>query len=100
MIKHIVMWRLYEFAEDNSKENNALIIKEKLESLKNEIPEIIEIEVGIDFLNSEQSYHLVLYSTFANKEDLDIYQNHPKHKEVGNFISKVRTERVVVDYEI
>ncbi|MGL5244279.1 MAG: Dabb family protein [Sarcina sp.] len=33
-------------------------------------------------------------------EDLNSYQKHPEHVKVGEFISKVRDGRVVVDYEI
>lgn len=100
MIKHIVMWQLADEHEGKSKYENALMIKNGLEALKATIPEIVEIEVGIDFLKSDQSYDVVLYSAFASKEDLDIYQNHPEHKKIGAFIGKVRTSRVVVDYEI
>lgn len=100
MIKHIVMWKLEESAEGKNKQENALIIKNGLEALKGIIPEIIEIEVGIDFLKSDQSYDVVLYSTFASTEDLNIYQDHPEHKKIGAFIGKVRNSRVVVDYEI
>lgn len=100
MIKHIVMWRLKDFAEGCTKRENAIRIKNELESLKSVIPEIIDIEVGIDILNTNQSYDLVLYSIFNNLYDLDIYQNHVDHRRVAEFIGKVRLERVVVDYEI
>jgi hypothetical protein len=50
MIKHIVMWKLEENAEGNTKLENAKIIKEKLEALVGIIPEIVELEVGIDIL--------------------------------------------------
>jgi phenylalanyl-tRNA synthetase alpha subunit len=94
------MWKLKESAEGNNKLENAKIIKDKLEALRDRIEEIISIEVGIDINKSEQAYDVVLYSEFANMEDLNIYQNHPEHLEAGKFIGKVKTERVVVDYEI
>lgn len=100
MIKHIVMWKLKEEALGNSKKENALLIKDKLEALRGQIPEILDLEVGIDFLESEQSYDIVLVSTFASKEALDIYQKHPKHVEVGAFVGEVRLTRTVVDYEV
>lgn len=100
MIKHIVMWKLKEEALGNSKKENALLIKDKLEALRGQIPEILDLEVGIDFLESEQSYDIVLVSTFASKEALDIYQKHPKHVEVGAFVGEVRFARTVVDYEV
>lgn len=100
MIKHIVMWKLEEKAEGNTKLENAKIIKERLEALIGVIPEIIELEVGIDVLGTNQSYDVVLVSKFKNLEELDVYAKHPKHLEVGEFVGKVRKDRVSVDYEV
>lgn len=100
MIKHIVMWKLKEFAEDKDKLENAKIIKTSLENLQKEINQIRFIEVGININKSTQAYDIVLYSQFENIEDLNIYQNHSEHIKVSEFISKVRDERIVVDYKI
>ena len=48
MIKHIVFFNLAENAEAKSKAENAAYIKAELEALKNLIPQIITIEVGIN----------------------------------------------------
>lgn len=64
MIKHIVMWRLKEFAEGKSKLENANIIKINLEDLKHRIDEVKLIEVGVNINNSQQAYDVVLYSEF------------------------------------
>ncbi|ELC8442410.1 Dabb family protein [Clostridium perfringens] len=100
MIKHIVMWKLQDEAEGNSKAENAKIIKDSLENLKGKIKEIIDLEVGIDVNKSEQAYDVVLYSTFNSLEDLDSYQKNPDHVKVGSFVKKVANSRVVVDYEV
>ena len=99
MIKHIVLWKLAAQAEGADKQENALTIKRILEDLKGKVPEILRIEVGIDFSKSDASYDVALYSEFASRADLDAYQNHPLHKKAAEFVGKVRTERVVVDYE-
>lgn len=99
MIKHIVMWKLKDIYDGKSKLENAKIIKEKIESLKNIIEEIKEIEVGINVYNDPQSYDVVLVSSFNSIEDLEKYQKHPEHIKVAEFIGKVRESRVVVDYE-
>lgn len=96
MIKHIVMWKLKE----ENKLENAKHIKEKLEALKDQINEISEIEVGININDTSSAFDVVLYSTFNTLDDLNSYSIHPKHKEVGEFIGGVRTERIVVDYEV
>jgi len=100
LIKHIVMWKLKEFAEGKSKLENANIIKINLEDLKHKIDEVKLIEVGVNINNSQQAYDVVLYSEFENLEDLNLYQNHPDHVKVGEFINKVKEERIVTDYEV
>ncbi len=99
MVKHIVMWKLKEQANGNTKAVNAKIIKEKLESLNGKIPGLVKLEVGIDFSGSRESWDIVLYSEFGSRDDLTGYQNHPEHKAVMPFIGEVREERRVVDYE-
>lgn len=100
MIKHIVMWKLKDNAEGKDKLENARIIKEELEALTKDIKEIVNIEVGINIVEDAGAYDLVLYSEFANQDDLNIYQKHPAHVKVAEYIGKVRESRVVVDYEI
>ena len=90
MIKHIVMWKLKEFAEGKNKLENAQIIKRDLEALQDKIKEIRHIEVGININESEQAYDVVLYSEFNSIEDLNIYQNHQEHLRVAEFVGKVR----------
>lgn len=99
MVKHIVMWKLKEEALGKSKGHNAEKIKELLEALDNDIDGLLNIEVGVNICDSDQSFDVVLYSEFENQKSLDDYQKHPKHLEVGAFIVEVREDRVVVDYE-
>ena len=47
MIKHIVMWKLKDFAEGAGRQENAEKIKSLLEGLKGKIAEIINLEVGV-----------------------------------------------------
>ncbi len=100
MIKHIVIWKLKETAHGKSKQENALIIKDKLETLNGKIPGMLKIEVGIDFSKTESSADIVLYSEFETKIDFDNYQIHPLHKVLKPYIKEARLDRIVVDYEI
>ena len=95
MIKHIVMWKVKEGVPDADK----LEIKRQLEALKGVVPTLIDIEVGIDVLGSEQSKDLVLYSEFASMEDLQAYNGHPEHQKVVDFVKPRVCERHAVDYE-
>lgn len=99
MIKHIVMWKLKEEAEGNNKSENANKIKGLIEGLEGKIKELKFIEVGINFNSSEAAYDVVLNSDFETVNDLDIYQEHPEHIKVKEFIGKVTEGRVVADYE-
>jgi hypothetical protein len=98
MIKHVVMWKLKDFAEGADKKENAIKIKRLLEGLQETIREIHAIEVGININDTPSAYDIVLYSTFISPRDLEAYLNHPEHLKVGDFISKVRLDRTVVDY--
>lgn len=97
-MKHIVMWKLKETAEGKSKLENALVMKEMLESLPGKISEIKFLEVGINIKPSDASYDVVLYSEFRDEAALSAYQGHPEHVKVADFVAKIREERAVVDY--
>ena len=99
MIKHIVCFKLKEFAEGASKQENAREIKQQIESLPGKIPQIKRAEVGINFVTAPVAYDLALYAEFANREDLDTYVKHPEHVKVGQYIVPRNEQVVVVDYE-
>lgn len=99
MIKHIVMWKIKENVDGNTKMESSKIVKDMLESLKGKVEEIVELKVGINILESDASYDLVLDSKFKTNEELNTYQKHPEHLKVGKDIAKYIESRVVVDYE-
>ena len=98
MVKHVVMWKLKDFAEGASKKENALKIKASLEGLKSKIKEVKYLEVGISASDAADFYDMVLISEFKDLRDLESYQKHPEHVKAAEFIGKVRLERKVVDY--
>lgn len=98
MLKHIVMWKLLDHAEGSSKTENALIMKGMLEALKDMIPEIETMEVGININPSDAAYDVSLYSEFKDKARFIVYQKHPDHLEVAEFVKQISSHRSVVDY--
>ena len=93
MIKHVVLFK--------AKENAPLKeFKEKIENLKNEIPEIISIEVGIDIGFDSASSDFCVFTVVKDINDLKIYAKHPKHLKVIEFLKPYIIERKVVDYEV
>lgn len=100
MIKHIVMWKLKDSANGNSKHNNALKFKEMLESLPGKIEAIESIEVGIGYMESEGPvFDMVLTTSHTSKDALQEYAIHPEHQKVVEFGKTIVEERKVVDYE-
>jgi hypothetical protein len=100
MLVHIVMWKLKEQAEDASKAENAVKIKELLGACANIVPGILRFDVGVAQPGLEATYDVVLYSEFESKEALDAYQAHPQHVALKPFMTAVREARQCMDYEI
>ena len=98
MIKHIVLFRIKGNGE--KKKENTSLFKDKLDELKNKIPEIKHIETGINISESLSSFDLILTTHFINSQDLDTYRNHPDHQKVVKLIEEVASEVAVVDYTI
>ena len=94
MIKHIVCFKL-------KNREDSLKAKEVLLSMKGNVPQIIDIEVGVDFLHSERSYDVMLTVLLKDKTDLENYQNDPYHcTVVKTYMHSVRESSIAVDYEI
>jgi hypothetical protein len=94
------MFTLADTAEGKTKTENALIIKEKLEALKESIPVIRKMNVFVNGDNAPAGNHdIVLDSEFDTMDDVKAYAVHPEHVKVAEFIGKVRTGRAAIDYE-
>ncbi len=100
MVKHVVMWTLKDFAEGASKAENAETMKNRLKALGSEIDEVKDVEVGINLAASPEAYDIILQMEFESLEDIDRYLDHPAHRSVGDFVGKVRENRIWVDYEV
>ncbi|MBN2522940.1 MAG: Dabb family protein [Bacteroidales bacterium] len=97
MIKHIVMFKLHD--KNNNKEENIKKLKDKLDKLKNKIPEIKRLETGINISLRSSAFDLVLIADFNNQDDLDKYRVHTDHQEVLAYLETVKEEVIVVDYQ-
>lgn len=100
MVKHIVFWKLKESAHNNTKEENALLIKEKLEALKGQIEGLLHIEVGVNILEEVGNYDVALYSELESLEALKHYAEHPKHVAILPFVKEAVADRKAVDFEV
>jgi len=100
MIKHIVMWKLKDFAEGADRATNAAIMKNKLDACAALVPGTLKFEVVLAQTGLEATYDIVLYSEFASKAALDAYAEHPTHVAVKPFVAAVRESRQCMDYAI
>ncbi|MEE0944492.1 MAG: Dabb family protein [Clostridia bacterium] len=96
MIKHIVCFKL----KDNSEEmlNKTRLV---LMSMKDNVPTVKDIEVGVDFLRSPRSYDIFLAVTLDSREALDEYQKDTYHVEVvKRHMHAVMESSVALDFDI
>jgi len=94
MVKHIVM---FDFKDENKKINIAKA-KVMLEALRETVPTLRKMEVGINFSEEERAMDLSIYTEFDDSEGLEAYAIHPEHLKVVAFIKTVVTGSKVSDY--
>lgn len=94
MVRHIVMYRLKE----ENKEQNARLMKEKLEGLNGKIEGLHGLRIDRD-CNSHQ-YDVCLTADFDGLAALKYYKNHPLHVAASDFVHEVMTDRSAFDFEL
>ena len=87
------MWKFKENEEENMKK-----FLKGLNDLKQIIPEIKNMETGIN-INPKNEYDAILISEFETMEDLEKYKNNPEHVKVSALCKEIRVERQAIDYE-
>jgi quinol monooxygenase YgiN len=92
MIKHIVMWKLFDPARADE-------FKALLDSCKGLVPGMSEFEVATRTEGFEASHDVVRYSVFEDAAALDAYLVHPQHKQVSATLGTLRESRSVLDYQ-
>ena len=101
MVKHIILWKLRSELSDAEKREKALAIKQGLESLKGQVPGLIDIHVQIDGRLETSNADIMLDSTLESFDALKGYAVHPAHLAVANGVVRPNTElRTCLDFEI
>lgn len=105
MLVHVVMWKLKDEFNAQEKFDKAVEIKVTLERLKGIIPDIIDIEVGIDGAIGSQcacrknnNYDLCLVSSFESADALSAYAEHPEHIKAVELVKSSVQSRTAVDF--
>ncbi|MFM7012966.1 MAG: Dabb family protein [Betaproteobacteria bacterium] len=99
MIRHIVMWNLAGETAD-AKQSNIERLRQSFHSLKDRIPGLRHLEIGVDTSNVDYACDVVLYSEFDSQAALDAYAMHPEHLRVKAEIGDMRIARHQVDYPV
>lgn len=94
-IKRISFFRLKrQGSEDTKKVVDALL------SMKDNVSSLMDIEVGVNFSDSDEAYDVVLIVTFKDIESLRTYEQDPFHLSVKKIVVGLKEQRAVVDYEL
>lgn len=71
-----------------------------LQALKEKVPTVVDLSVGQTFTPERgQGYTVGLVVRFKDKEGLAIYQPHPEHVKVKEYIAEVCERTMAIDYE-
>lgn len=99
MIRHIVMFKLKEFATPADKLAKMQEIKNSLEALINKIDVLHAIKVDFN-CNAAETWDIILTTELDTLEDVSTYANHPEHVAISkNIIAPVKADRACVDYQ-
>ena len=95
MVKHIVLFKLKDTSEESCLEAAKI-----LESMRENINYIRELEVGRDFLHSPRSFDIYLSVVVDNADALAEYQDDAYHCDVVKAYMKDAAEKTVcIDFE-
>ena len=95
MLTHIVIWKYKpEVSEEQRREH-----VERLQRLRDLIPEIQSFAVGRDVLQLPRSYHTGLVATFKDRAGLEAYDAHPEHQAVAQLGRTISEHVASVDFE-
>lgn len=96
MIKHIA---LFKFKPGIPQERRDELFHRALR-LRDEVPGVMEFDLYHDILGSPQSYDLGLFASFATKDSLLKYGDHPVRVATGKFAQELCESIIIFDYEM
>lgn len=99
VIKHIVMWNV-SGDDAAARSRNIAVLKAEFESLRDCVPGLLHLEVGVDESRIDYACDVVLYTEFASREALAAYAQNPEHLRVRRTLGDMRIARHQVDYEV
>ena len=99
MIKHCSMAKYKPFAEGCSAQENMTKAKVMTLALKDQIPQLLRIEVGFNMLNGPTDFDAVSYSEYEDMDAVMATVNHPAHDALIGFLKLVTEASHAVTYD-
>ena len=93
MVRHVVFFRL---GKNKHRRDEAVA---SILTMRSKIQGLRELNAGTDFMGLERSWDLALVAVFDNRQALELYDQHPEHKPVKEFLKSLGAESVSVDFE-
>ncbi|WP_438432869.1 Dabb family protein [Gorillibacterium sp. sgz500922] len=95
MITHLVFFRLKDTSPEGLARTRGVLL-----DMEGKIPDLLELEAGINVIPQGRAYDIALVTKFPTREALDAYQVHPEHQKVLAYMKEaLREPSVSVDYE-
>lgn len=94
------MWKLEEIPSGRKKEEILLELKAALNNLNGKIPGVIKIQAGINEIENEFAYDLLLIGDYESKDAFEKYKIHPEHEKILPLFKELKLARAVIDYEL
>ena len=94
MFTHIVLFKLHDRSPENAAKFRAA-----LETLRGQIPQIKQMEVGVNVIESSRAYDVSLFQKFDSLATMQEYQAHPVHQALLPYLRESSSSIIAVDYE-
>lgn len=94
MVLHLVLFRFKEEAKPQLEE-----AVRRLKAMVGPVEVIRDLKAGTDFLHAGRSYDLGLAVTLESRQALEVYNDHPGHVPVKEFLGPLYDQVVSVDFE-
>lgn len=99
MVRHIIMFKFLDVKNEDDQLQKANKIKATFAPLRNTINVVESYEIAINSRKTEYSYDVAIISEFNTWNDLDIYIEHPEHKNAILICKDIKKNKAIVDYE-
>lgn len=99
MIKHIVLFRLTEAYNKESKNELASELASIFAPLAT-LPSVREFRTGVNFNETEGAWDFAIDSLFDSRAELEAYQVSEEHQQAIRKAAHIKKEKAVVDYTI